>query len=331
MSNLLSVENLAVEFDTDGGKLRAVDGVSFDVPSGGTVALVGESGCGKSVTAHAIMRLLPGNARLCSGRVLFDGENLLELSERKMRKLRGKTVSLVFQDPKTALNPSYSIGAQLCEAYRIHNRASRAAARDRAIKLLERVNYPQPDARFDNFPHELSGGMRQRVLIAMALVCGPRLMIADEPTTALDMLAAAQVTALLADLRRDKELSVLMISHDITLVRDVADDLVVMYAGQVVEQGPTSEVLAAPKHPYTRGLLRSIPPMRTTRRRRQKTPTRIPMIEGSVPSPQEMPSGCRFAPRCGDVMPECHAVMPDLISPSAERRVRCLLYSEDEA
>ena len=328
---LLTVRDLVVTFDTEEGKLTAVDGVSFDVPPSSTVALVGESGCGKSVTAHAIMRLLPSPpAEIERGRIELKGQNLLEMSERKMRAIRGARISIVFQDPMASLNPVYSIGSQLMEAFRLHKKISRRQARSESLALLERVGFPDPQNRFDDFPHELSGGMRQRVLIAMALSCEPALMIADEPTSALDMLASAQINALLSDLKREREMSLLLISHDIGEVAENADHIVVLYAGQVVESGPAREVLTDPQHPYTRGLLASIPPLRKTRRRRRKTPTRLPAMEGGVPDLREPPPYCRFSSRCPDAYVRCGAEAPQLY-PIVARGVqaRCFLYDEE--
>ena len=327
---LLEVRDLSVTFDTELGRFAAVDGISFDVPSGTTVALVGESGCGKSVTAHALMRLLPGNTAV-DGQLKLDGQAILELPERAMRKLRGDAIAIVFQDPMSALNPSYSIGSQLVEAFRIHRGGSRSAARKRAVELLTSVGFPEPEQRFDHYPHELSGGMRQRVLIAMALSCEPKLLIADEPTTALDMVAAAQVTTLLGELQRQSEMSLLLISHDVAMVGQIADRVVVMYAGQVVEQGPAERVLGAPAHPYTRALLESIPPTRTRRRRRRKTPTRLPTIEGSVPEPLERLDGCRFAARCPRVMPHCSETMPSMMRVGDDHHASCFLHEPSEA
>jgi oligopeptide/dipeptide ABC transporter ATP-binding protein len=327
---LLSVRDLVVRFALEEGELTAVDGISFDVPKGCTVALVGESGCGKTVTAHTIMRLLPTPpARIDGGQVLFEGQDLLCLPLRRMRALRGSRISIVFQDPMTALNPVYSIGSQLREAYRIHQRISRSEAKRRAIELLRRVGFPEPDERFGDYPHELSGGMRQRVLIAMALACRPALLIADEPTTALDQLAATDLVSLLEQLRREFELSMLLISHDITMVAEIADHIVVLYAGQIVESGPAHDVLAHPQHPYTRALLQSIPPRRRHQRRRRKTKRRLPSIQGTVPDPRKLPPGCRFSNRCPEAIDRCDDQAPELLTIENPGRepvlARCLL------
>ena len=327
---LLVVRDLVVSFATDDGLLTAVDGISFEIPRGSTVALVGESGCGKSVTAHAIMRLLPTPpARVAAERIALDGLDLQPLPERKMRRVRGDRIAIIFQDPMSSLNPVYSVGAQLVEAFRIHGRASRRQAKAKAIELLARVGFPEPAARFDDYPHELSGGMRQRVMIAMALSCSPELIIADEPTTALDMLAAAQVGALLSDVRRDGGMSLLLISHDLAAVAESADQVIVLYAGRIVEQGPAQSLLAEPNHPYTHGLLRSVPPIRQQRRRRRPTPTRLPSIEGHVPDLSQRPAGCRFADRCEHVHDRCRADEPELYEDQQGTLVRCFLFAED--
>ena len=350
--SLLEVRDLAVSFTSPEGEVIALDGISFDIPRRGTVALVGESGSGKSVTAHAIMRLLPSPpARITSGSIRLDGQDLLTLPERQMRRLRGARIGLVFQDPQSALNPVYSVGSQVAEALRIHGRTIpsnptglaklfqplrrllalfRLEGRREAIELLRRVGFPQPDERFDDFPHQLSGGMRQRVMVAIALSCSPELIIADEPTTALDMLAAAQINALLADLKRHHDLSMLLISHDLASVAEIADQIVVLYAGQIMERGPARELLTNPKHPYTRGLLGSIPPLRKRRRRRRPTPTRLPTIAGGIPDPSQRPRGCRFADRCGEVMDRCRASVPPMVR-VGDSEVRCLLHVADGA
>jgi len=324
---LLSVRDLAVSFAVaEGGTARVVDGVSFDVPQGKSVALVGESGCGKTVTALSILRLLPvPSASLESGSIVFQGEDLSKLSERAMRRVRGGKIGMVFQEPLTALTPVYSVGTQIVEAIRLHERMSRKAAHRRALDLLHRVGFPRPEERIDSYPHELSGGMRQRVLIAMAIAAGPRLLIADEPTSALDMALRAQIMALLADQSRELGMSLLVITHDLSFVADVADEVVVLYAGTVVETGPVKEVLASPRHPYTQALLRSVPPAGSYRTRGARRAP-LPTIEGSLPDPRSIVSGCRFAPRCPEAVDRCREEAPPLdptgrTSPSA----RCFL------
>ena len=309
---LLSIRDLSVSFVTDGGLLRAVDRASFDVPRGRTVALVGESGCGKSVTAHSILRLLPAPpARIDGGEILLDGRDLLKLDEPAMRAVRGARVGMIFQEPMTSLNPVYTIGFQIAEAIRLHRDVGRSEARRLAIEGLARVGFPEPARRVDNYPHELSGGMRQRVLIAIALACGPALLVADEPTTALDATVQAQILALLAQLREEAGMSLLLIAHDLALVGEVADDIVVLYAGVVVERGPARAVLSSPAHPYTRALLRSLPPR--VHRARGERGRKLPTIEGSLPDLRFPPPGCRFQDRCPDVTERCRVEPPALV------------------
>jgi len=324
---LLAVRDLSVSFATDGGLLRAVDGVSFDVPAGQTVALVGESGCGKSVTAHAIMRLVPTPpGKIDVGRVLFEGRDVLALPEREMQKLRGARMAMVFQEPMTSLNPVYTVGTQIIEAIRLHKAISRASARAHAIEALRRVGFPAPDEGVDRYPHELSGGMRQRVMIAMALACRPALLIADEPTTALDMTTQAQILTLLRELKDELGMAMLLIAHDVALVGEIADSVVVLYAGEVAESGPSAEVLTSPRHPYTRALLRSVPPTgaKAIRVRGQKR-ARLPTLEGTVPDLRSLPPGCRFQDRCPEVFERCRVeAVPVYREGSA--LVRCFLH-----
>lgn len=326
---LLRVEDLAISFDTDAGRLRAVDGITFEVPPKSTVALVGESGCGKTVTALAIMRLLPSPpGSIDAGAIRLRGQDLLDLSERQMRKVRGARIGFVFQDPLAALDPVYSVGSQVVEAIRLHMRLSRREAKKQAIALLGKVGFPEPESRFDAYPHELSGGMRQRVLIAIAIACDPELVIADEPTTALDMLAASEVANLLSELKRERDASLLLISHDIGMIASHADHIVVLYAGQIVERGPAAEILAEPRHPYTQGLLASIPPLRKRRRRRRKTPTRLPAMAGSVPDLVAPPPHCRFASRCPAAFGRCGEEEPALYEVGGVV-TRCFLYDPE--
>jgi oligopeptide/dipeptide ABC transporter ATP-binding protein len=324
---LLSLRDLTVSFATDGGSLRAVDHVSLDVPRGRTVALVGESGCGKSVTALSILRLLPTPpARVEGGQILLEGRDLLTLPEREMRKVRGGRVGMVFQEPMTSLNPVYTVGFQITEAIRLHLDVSVREARRLAVEGLARVGFPEPARRVDSYPHELSGGMRQRVLIAIALACSPALLIADEPTTALDATVQAQILDLLGRLRAETDLSLLLIAHDLALDGEVADDLVVLYAGVVVERGPAREVLASPAHPYTRALLRSIPP-RAHRARGEKG-RKLPTIEGSLPDLRTPPAGCRFQARCADALERCRTEPPLLLPAGDGIEARCFLVEE---
>ncbi len=320
---LLSVEDLAVSFDTDGGTLRALDGVSFDVPAGRAVALVGESGSGKSVTAQAILRILPeSNARIDRGRVTFAGTDLLTLPERAMRRVRGGRIGIVFQEPLSSLNPVYPVGFQIAEAVRLHRDVSRSQARARAVELLRKVGFPSPEERLDAYPHELSGGMRQRVMIAIALACDPALLVADEPTSALDATVAAQLLALLDELRRERGMSLLFISHDLDAIGHLCDEVVVLYAGQVVETGHAARVLDAPRHPYTRALLASAPPRISPGRRADRAARRLPTIEGSPPDLRTVPVGCRFRARCPDAVAACIDA-PPMVDLGDGARSRC--------
>lgn len=289
---LLEVRNLRVYFKNDEGQeLRAVDGVSFSVPHGKTVALVGESGCGKSVTALAILRLVEVNGRIAGGEVLFEGKNLLTLSERDMRRVRGKDIAIIFQEPSAALNPVYTIGDQIMEAILLHQSVSRERARALAEEMLHLVGIPEPRKRLNEYPHELSGGMKQRAMIAMALSCRPKLLIADEPTTALDVTIQAQILALLRDLQKQFGMAILLITHDLGIVADMADAVVVMYAGKVVERGTKYDIFKHCRHPYTLGLLRSVPRLDVEREIFESIP-------GFVPDPLHFPEGCRFRGRC---------------------------------
>jgi len=324
---LLTLEDLAIRFEQSGATIRAVDGISLRIPRGRCVALVGESGSGKSVTARAIMRLLPEPPAVVSGTVTFEGVDVLSLPPRRMRAFRGGSVGLVFQDPGAALNPVYSVGYQVAEALGLHGVGFRHR-KERAVELLTRVGFPEPERRYGAYPHEMSGGMQQRVMIAIALAGDPDLLIADEPTTALDMLAAAQINALLADLQRERDMSLLLISHDMGQVSQNADHIVVLYAGRVMESGAASLVLNAPQHPYTQGLLGSVPPLRHRRRRRRKTPTRLPVITGQVPDPEQLTAaGCRFAPRCPDAFERCFDAEPALYEVDGGE-ARCFLVED---
>jgi len=328
---LLQIRDLVTSFRTDRGPLRAVDGVSFDVPEQGTVGVVGESGSGKSVTALSVLRLIPSPpGKIESGQILFAGNDLLKLPERDMRALRGNQISMIFQEPMTSLNPVYTVGDQIVEAIRLHQRRSRGDARDRAVEMLKLVGIPSPEQRVDSYPHELSGGMRQRVMIAMALSCQPKLLIADEPTTALDVTIQAQVLDLLRKLQRIMGMSVVLITHDLGVVAEFAENVVVMYAGRVVEQGPVAQVFEHPRHPYTRGLLKSLPPFGTSLDLAAR-PRRLPTIEGVVPDMRDLPKGCRFQDRCPDVIEDCRREEPQLASIAGEpdyRKSRCIRASE---
>jgi oligopeptide/dipeptide ABC transporter ATP-binding protein len=289
---LLEVSDLRVYFRTDAGVVRAVDGVSFTVGEGETLGLVGESGCGKSVTAYAILQLLAAPpAEYAGGEIRFRGENLLAMDERRLRRVRGNLISMVFQEPMSSLNPILTVGRQIAEAILEHQAVSKAEARARAIEMLRRVHIPSPEARFDEYPHQMSGGMKQRVMIAMALACRPQLLIADEPTTALDVTIQAQILDLLNELRSDMGMSVLLITHDLGVVAETCDRVAVMYAGKIVEYAPVVELFERPRHPYTHGLFRSLPTLNEKK-------NRLTVIPGAVPSPLDFPSGCRFRTRC---------------------------------
>ncbi|MBA3795630.1 MAG: ABC transporter ATP-binding protein [Chloroflexi bacterium] len=297
---LVQVTDLSTWFHTGSGVARAVDGVSFDIAGGQTVGLIGESGCGKSVTAMSITGLIDPPGRIEPGSsIRFAGQELVGASEEKLRRIRGRQIGMVFQEPMSSLNPVYTVGTQIAEAVRAHQDVTGKEAMERAIEMLRLVRIADPERRVRDYPHEMSGGMRQRVMIGIALACEPRLLIADEPTTALDVTIQAQIIALLAELRERLDMSMLLITHDLGVVSQIADHVVVMYAGRIVEQGNTTEVLAAPQHPYTEALLKSIPGVATERGQP------LPVIRGSVPSPFDWPAGCRFAPRCDYVFDRC--------------------------
>jgi oligopeptide/dipeptide ABC transporter ATP-binding protein len=324
---LLSIRGLTTAFETDAGRLRAVDDVSFDAQRGQTLAVVGESGCGKSVTALSVMRLVPSPpGEIEEGEIQFEGRNLLTLPEKEMRSVRGAQISMIFQEPMTSLNPVYSVGSQIVEAIRIHRRMGRREGRERAIEMLQLVGIPSPRERMDAYPHELSGGMRQRVMIAMALSCDPKLLIADEPTTALDVTIQAQILELLRRLQDKLGMSIVFITHDLGVVAEFANEVVVMYAGRVVEIGPVTKLFRDPLHPYTRGLLASVPPLDVSRA--AGPPARLPTIDGVVPRLTDLPPGCRFAERCqfraeqSDYQ-RCFNEEPELRRLEDGRSVRC--------
>jgi len=317
MEKLLEVRGLRTHFHTDRGLFRAVDGIDFSVGRGRTVGLVGESGCGKSVTSLSVMGLVaspPGQVE--ADAILFEGRNILGLSADERRRLRGGKMSMIFQEPMTSLNPVHTIGQQIVEAILAHTQLSPQAAKARAIEMLELVRIPSAKQRVDDYPHLLSGGMRQRVMIAMALSCEPALLIADEPTTALDVTIQAQILDLLQDLQRRLGMAMLIITHDLGVIAEIADEVVVMYAGKIVESAPVDALFADPQHPYTIGLLGSIPRIEVDRER-------LSTIEGSVPSPNNQPKGCRFAPRCPFADARCHAEPPPLRDLGPEHRVAC--------
>lgn len=315
--SLLEVKDLKTYFYTDSGVAKAVDGVTFSLDKGKTLGIVGESGCGKSVTSLSIMRLVdPATGRNEGGSIVFDGQDLLTLPEKEMRKLRGNRISMIFQEPMTSLNPVFTIGDQISESLKLHKGLGKKAARDRAIELLELVGIPEAGKRVDEYPHQLSGGMRQRVMIAMALSGDPELLIADEPTTALDVTIQAQILQLLKDLQEKLHMSIIIITHDLGVIAEMADEVAVMYAGDIVEKAPTRALFDDPKHPYTIGLMNSIPDI-------NDHVSRLRTLEGLVPSLYDMPSGCRFAPRCQFCCPECEAHRINLTTLPDGRQVRC--------
>jgi peptide/nickel transport system ATP-binding protein len=313
---LLELRRLAVSFSSDHGTVQAVDGVDLSLRRGRTLGLVGESGCGKSVTSLAVMGLLPAENASVTGEVRFEGRDLLSLPVKLMRDLRGAQLAMIFQEPMTSLNPAYTIGNQIVEAIRCHQGLSAADARVRAIEMLRLVRIPSPEKRIDDYPHKLSGGMRQRAMIAMALACGPQLLIADEPTTALDVTIQAQILDLMRGLRRDTGTAIILITHDLGVVAEMADEVAVMYAGQIVERAPVRALFARPEHPYTVGLLGSIPRLDEKRER-------LPSIEGRVPDMTRPPAGCRFAARCPFVEPACRMQEPQLVEIAADHLSRC--------
>ncbi len=317
MSALLEVRDLRTSFATDDGAFAAVDGVSFSVEAGRTLAIVGESGCGKSVTALSIMGLVPRPpGRIDGGSIRFEGRELIGAPAQQLQDLRGNGMAMIFQEPMSSLNPVFTIGEQIVEGLLRHRRISRAQAVERAIEMLRKVRIPAPEQRFHEHPHKLSGGMRQRAMIAMALACEPRLLIADEPTTALDVTIQAQILDLMRSLQRDTGTAIILITHDLGVVAEVADEVLVMYAGQVVERAPVHTLFEAPQHPYTIGLLGSIPRLDGQHRR-------LASIEGQVPSPLRLPAGCRFAARCPFAQAECRAAPPTLREVGVRHRSAC--------
>ncbi|KGX83617.1 ABC transporter ATP-binding protein [Pontibacillus marinus] len=321
---ILQVENLHTHFFTKSGVVKAVDGVSFDIKPGETLGIVGESGSGKSITAMSIMRLIkdpPG--KIVDGRVLFKGENLLEKSKKEMRSIRGNQISMVFQDPMTSLNPVFTVEKQMVETIQTHRKVSKKEAIDRAVELLDLVGIPSARSRLKSYPHEFSGGMRQRVMIALALSCDPEVLIADEPTTALDVTIQAQILELLERLQKELGMAIVMITHDLGVVAEVCDRVMVMYAGKPVEFSEVTELFDHPKHPYTWGLMSSIPQIKNRQ-------DRLEAISGLPPDLRDLPQGCSFAPRCKHAMDKCHEVDPAFREHIPAHHVRCLLYEEKE-
>jgi oligopeptide/dipeptide ABC transporter ATP-binding protein len=327
-SPLLSVSDLRVSFQTDAGVARAVDGVSFTVSAGETVGIVGESGCGKTLTALSLLRLIPSGGKLApSSRVEFEGADMLTIPERELRAVRGRRMAMIFQEPMTALNPVLTVGDQVAEVVRVHTKRSRSEAWALAVAMLARVGIPDAAARAAQYPHELSGGMRQRVMIAMALVLEPALVIADEPTTALDVTIQAQILELLRELRERMGMAVLLITHDLGVVAEMASRVLVMYAGEVVEEAPVESLFARPIHPYTEGLLAAVPSLALAS---QITQERLRTIPGTVPPPTAWPTGCRFRDRCEHAWERCATDAPALVQIETAHRVRCHLVQEPE-
>jgi peptide/nickel transport system ATP-binding protein len=319
---LLEVENLRTHFRTPDGVIRAVDGVSFAVAHGETVAIVGESGCGKSVTASSILRLIPQPPGKIAGHIRFDGTDLLSLSEGAMRNIRGNRISMVFQEPMTSLNPVLTVGGQIGETLRMHQRLGRKAVRERAVEMLNLVGIAEPRQRAREYPHQLSGGMRQRVMIAIALACNPKLLIADEPTTALDVTIQAQILELIADLKKRAGTGIILITHDLGVVAEIAERVIVMYAGRKVEEASVADLFRAPRHPYTRGLLAAVPKLGSSL---AGAGTKLAEIPGVVPSLRQRIPGCVFASRCGEARDVCRQVAPALEQKAPRHFAACHL------
>ena len=318
----LEVKNLKTHFFTKEGVSKAVDGVSFYLNKGETIGVVGESGCGKSMTSLSILNLIPSPpGKIVDGEILLHGKNIVGLSQEELRKIRGKKISMIFQEPMTSLNPVLTVGEQIAETIRLHEKLPRKQAWDKAVEMLRIVGIPSPEKRAKQEPYQLSGGMRQRVMIAMALACSPDVLIADEPTTALDVTIQAQILEILKDLQQKMGMSIIFITHDLGVVSEMCDKVAVMYAGQVIEEGVTEQLFEEPLHPYTRGLIDSLPKL-------YEEQDELQTIEGSVPSPYHYPEGCRYADRCPFARELCRAAQPELIEMAEGRKVRCYQYSE---
>jgi len=316
---LLEVQNLRTRFTTEDGSFYAVDDISFEVKPGKTLGIVGESGCGKSVTSLSVMRLILNPGKIESGQIRFEGRDLMGLSESQMRDIRGNEIAMIFQEPMTSLNPVFTCGNQIEEVIQIHKPdLSSAQAKDLAIEMLRKVGIPSPEKRYSEYPHQLSGGMRQRVMIAMAMSCTPKLLIADEPTTALDVTIQAQILDLMRSLQKDSGSGMILITHDLGVVAEMCTDVVVMYAGKIVEQGSVEDIFYRPRHPYTQGLLRSIPHFESGKKLAQ-----LQTIPGMVPSPLNLPKGCRFKDRCTQAKDSCASAQPELTSINGEHKVAC--------
>lgn len=322
--NVLEVKNLSTHFFTRAGTIKAADDVSFAIEPGSTLALVGESGSGKSVTSLSIMRLVPPPGKIVGGEIIFNNSDLMKLGNEHIRRLRGREIAMIFQDPMTSLNPVYTVGDQIAEAIELHQRLPRKQAWAKAVEMMKRVQIPDAERRASDYPHQLSGGMRQRVMIAMALSCKPNLLIADEPTTALDVTIQAEILELLKGLREDFDLSMLLITHDLGVVAETADRVAVMYAGRIVEEAPVREIFHNPRHPYTEGLLRSVPRLTEEGLKRRRLET----IEGTVPNLLHLPEGCKFAPRCAYVIEGCVQEEIPLLAVNDEHRARCIRFDK---
>ncbi len=322
--NLLEVKGLKTHFFTEEGTVKAVDGVNFSIQKGKTLGIVGESGCGKSMTSMSVLRLIEYPGRTVAGEINFEGKNLLELNEGEMRDIRGNDISMIFQEPMTSLNPLFTIGHQIMEPILLHQGLNKKEAREKAIKMLDLVGIPRAEVVIDDYPHQLSGGMRQRAMIAMALACEPKLLIADEPTTALDVTIQAQVLKLMNDLKNKTGTSIMFITHDLGVIAQMADHVIVMYSGHVVEDAPVGELFKNPKHPYTIGLFNSIPNI-------DDEETRLETIDGKVPNPLELPKGCNFAPRCKYAIEQCHNEEPTLQNISDDHKVSCFVKGKGGA
>lgn len=322
MEDILTVKNLKTSFFTEDGEIKAVDGVSFSVPEGKTLGIVGESGSGKSITSLSILRLIQRPGKIIDGEIIFKGEDLLKKSEKQMQKVRGNEISMIFQEPMTSLNPVFTIGEQIAEAFWTHQNIKKREAFNRALEMLKVVGIPSPEKRINQYPFELSGGMRQRVMIAMALACNPKLLIADEPTTALDVTIQAQILELIKELQQKFHMSVIFITHDLGVVAETCDYVAVMYCGKIVEYADVRTLFKNPKHPYTVGLLKSLP-------RHDIDQEELTSIKGSVPSPFDMPKGCSFSPRCPYATSLCMEREPELTIAENGNQVRCWIHTDE--
>lgn len=322
MKPLLTVKGLKTHFFTDKGIVRSVDGVDLQVNEGETIGIVGESGCGKSVTALSLMQLIgTSNGKIVDGSIMFGDQDLVKMKESQLRKIRGNEIAMIFQDPMSSLNPVYTIGNQITETLRLHTKLTRKEAKERCFEVLNQVGIPEPEQKFNAYPHQLSGGMRQRIMIAIALSCNPKIIIADEPTTALDVTIQAQILELIQKLKVEEQTSIIMITHDLGVVSEVCDRVIVMYAGQVIEEADVRVLFESPQHPYTRALLQSLPSL-------DEDKEWLETIPGNVPIPSEMPVGCKFSPRCSHVMPRCLVEIPELVKVEDGHNSRCFLAEE---